>query len=72
MLLEHKLPRGTKELVKDRIKSIQVPQTVQARPIMPQMVTSTPNAPLDAPHPPARLVGGEVSTGPGTRGPRKF
>lgn len=84
LLLEHKLPKGTKELIKDRIKCIQVPNAQQpARPIMPQMVTSRPSEsgdlanatvsfPAAAPVIPNRLVGGEVSTGPGTKGPRKW
>lgn len=73
LLLEHRLSKGTKALVRDRVKAIQGQQP--QRPIN-QMVTSTPTAapPADifsAPLPP-RVVGGEVSTGAGTKGPRKW
>lgn len=73
LLLEHKLPKGTKELVKDRIKVIQGNQPVTRQ--APQMVTSSPSQgnieAFSTPLPP-RIVGGEVSTGAGTKGPRKW
>lgn len=70
LLLEHKLPKATKDLVKERIKVIQQPVTSMHR-----MVTSQPTAAptnLEALPMPARIQGGEVTTGPGTKGPRKW
>lgn len=72
LLLNHKLPKGTKALIADRVGEISksMPQaTAKANPgVVAQLQTSAPLAP-----PPAnRIMGGEVSTGEGTRGPRKW
>lgn len=88
LLLDHKLPKPVKDLIKDRIKEIEAkPQ--QARSVsIPVLGTIGAQAPStianlereqvaqapQAPLPPItnRIVGGEVDTGRGTRGPRKF
>lgn len=74
LLLEHKLPKVTKELVKERIKGLQGTQVFVSAP-RPPIQQSRPTVAMEAPEAVSampRLQGGEVTTGQGTRGPRKF
>ena len=88
LLLKHKLPKGTKQLVADRIGEVeatmlkptitqayQAPVSVRA----PVQTSVVQHPGMDAAGimqaPPAitrGIVGGEVATGNGTKGPRKF
>ena len=79
LLLEHKLPKATKELVKERVKALQALQPVSKQPMAPipqrtvEQAQIIPESVMTGSVPlPPRIVGGEVSTGAGIRGPRKY
>lgn len=87
LLLNHKLPKAVKTLVADRIKEIEggpkrapvshapgLPAHLigQAPSTMAALAEAPPVAVMQAPPVSKRIVGGEVDTGNGTRGPRKF
>lgn len=77
LLLNHKLPREVKNLLAARIALIQNQATPTNNSVTtwrtgqasPQTAIGVVNT---AAPPSARIVGGEVDTGGGTRGPRKF
>lgn len=88
LLLDHKLSKPVKDLIKDRIKEIETKPQVKSIqiPILGTIGGQAPSTlanlerehaqpqPAAPPLPPItnRIVGGEVDTGRGTRGPRKF
>lgn len=78
LLLDHKLSREVKALLKERIKEIESkPQAMSSQRTMamtqsPSTLANIEASALPPPIVPKRIVGGEVDTGNGTRGPRKF
>lgn len=80
LLLNHKLPKATKDLVAKRIGEVETglippPRHIALHPSVRAMGNQVEAQAMQAAPPPpvsARIVGGEVSTGNGTKGPRKF
>lgn len=74
LVLDYKLPAEAKKMCLERIGIVEESLANRPRAVTPQaanpMITSTPMAPMI--EPPQRVVGGEISTGPGLKGPRKF
>lgn len=84
LVLNHKLPKPTKELCRLRIRDLeeglfQRPAVAIAMPRMQQAPSTMANleaqeVPIAMPtiETPKRIVGGEIATGANTKGPRKW
>ena len=81
LLLEHKLPKATKEAVKERIKGLEARKSPVVAAISSRNLVTSQNeaqanenilAQAAAPSSVPRIMGGEVNTGLGIKGPRKF
>lgn len=81
LLLKHKLSKETKQLVADRIGEVELKLRGNPGIAMARSMEQAPStiaamaaqaAPVALPPAAARLVGGEVNNGDGTRGKRKF
>lgn len=76
LLLNHKLPKTTQLVIKDRIATVE--ETKQAPALSrkglsgPIELTMEQVAAKPLPLAESRIVGGEVSTGNNSKGPRKF
>lgn len=83
LVLNHKLPPGAKKLCLERIVEVEenltikmispIQRTIEQAPSTQRLMEAQiqTSAPL-MPPPSQRIVGGEVNTGNGTKGPRKF